>query len=155
MILNTDENISGDKMLAPTEMLASTETLASTKCWRQQNTRVDKVLASTKYLGRQNVGVDRNLASTKCWCMRGSISLLFGLADSTAADFSQTSLMFSCVSQIVFIPPHAVAKYAVASGRPAFMGGLSPALTKYWLLPIFHWFSPNYSSQYLCSQASY
>jgi hypothetical protein len=60
--------------------------------------------------------------------MRGSIFLVFGLAESTAADFSQTSLMFSYVSQKVLIPPHAVTKCAVATGRPAFMGGLSPAL---------------------------
>jgi hypothetical protein len=57
-----------------------------------------------------------------------SIYLLFGSAESTAADFSQTSLMFSCVSQMVLIPPHAIAKCALASVRPAFMGGLSPAL---------------------------
>jgi hypothetical protein len=64
--------------------------------------------------------------------MRGCISLLFGPAESTAADFSQTSLMFSYVSQKVLIPPHAVAKCAVATCCPAFMGGLSPAL--YWLI---------------------
>ncbi len=29
---------------------------------------------------------------------------------------------------MVLISPHAIAKCAVASGRPAFMGGLSPAL---------------------------
>ncbi len=56
---------------------------------------------------------------------------LFGLAESTASGFSQTSLMFSYVSQKVLIPPHGVAKCAVATG-PAFMGGLSPAL--YWLI---------------------
>ncbi len=36
--------------------------------------------------------------------------------------------MISYVSQEVLIPSHAVAKCGVASGRPAFMGGLSPAL---------------------------
>jgi hypothetical protein len=36
--------------------------------------------------------------------------------------------MFSYVSQKVLIPPHAVTKCAVAAGRPAFMGELSPAL---------------------------
>jgi hypothetical protein len=64
--------------------------------------------------------------------MRRSISLLFGLAESTAADFSQTSLMISYVSQKVLIPLHAVPKCGVASGCPAFMGGLSPA--PYWLV---------------------
>ncbi len=64
--------------------------------------------------------------------MRGSISLLFGSAESTAADFSQTLLMISYISQKVLIPPRAVAKCAVVPGRPAFMGGLSLAL--YWLI---------------------
>jgi hypothetical protein len=52
----------------------------------------------------------------------------FGPAESAAADFSQTLLMFSYFSQKVLIPPRAVAKCAVAAGCPAFMGGLSPAL---------------------------
>ncbi len=119
--------------------------MALTKCWRQQNVGVDKMLPSTKYSRRQNVGVDKilawtklsrqqksrvnkDLASTKCWRMCGSISLLFGSAESTADDFSKTSLMISYVSQKVLIPPHAVAKCVIASGRPAFKGGLSPAL---------------------------
>jgi hypothetical protein len=36
--------------------------------------------------------------------------------------------MFSYFSQKVLIPLRAVAKYAVAAGCPAFMGGLSHAL---------------------------
>jgi hypothetical protein len=37
--------------------------------------------------------------------------------------------MLSFVSQtVLLIPQHAVAKCGVACGRPAFMGGLSPAL---------------------------
>ncbi len=63
--------------------------------------------------------VGRNLPLTKCWSMRGSISLLFGPAESTAADFSQTLLKFSYVSQKVLIPPHAVAKCAVAVASSA------------------------------------
>jgi hypothetical protein len=59
--------------------------------------------------------------------MCGSISLLFG-SEFTAADFSQTLLMISNVSQKLLIPPHAVAKCVVATGQPAFMSGLSPAL---------------------------
>ena len=74
----------------------------------------------TKYSCRQKSRVDKDLASTKCWRMRGSISLLFGSAESTAADFSQTSLMISYLSQKVLIPPLAVAKCAVVSGRLAF-----------------------------------
>jgi hypothetical protein len=104
----------GDKILASTEMFVSTE-----------NIDVDKLLALTKFSRRQKSRIDKNLASTKCWRMRRSISLLFGLAESTAADFSQTSLMISYISQKVLIPPHAVAKCAFASGRPAFMRTLS------------------------------
>jgi hypothetical protein len=50
---------------------------------------------------------------------------MFGSAESTAADFSQTSLKISYVSLMVLIPLHAVAK--CASGRPALMGCPSPA----------------------------
>jgi hypothetical protein len=88
---------------------------------------VDKILTLTKFSSRQNSRVDKNLASTKFWRRRRRISILFGSAESTAADFSQTSLMISYVSQKVLIPSHAVPKCGVASGCPAFMGGLSPA----------------------------
>ncbi len=91
--------------------------LASTKYLRRQNVGVDKILASTKYSCRQNVGA---CVETSPYC--------FGLAESTAADFSQTSLMFSFFSRKVLIPPRAVPKCAVATGRPAFMDGLSTAL---------------------------
>jgi len=131
---------------------------------------VDKILVSTKCCRRQNTRINKNFASTKCWSMRGSISLLFGPAESTAADLSQTSLMFSYVSQKVLIPPHAVAKSAVAIGRPAFMGRLSPPLYRL-IVPAHHAenltnihvdkilapakISPNYSSLNICSQVSY
>jgi hypothetical protein len=69
--------------------------------------------------------------------MSVSISFLLGPAASTTADFSQTSLIFSYVSQKVLIPPHAVAKCAVATGDPAFMGGLSPALYRL-IVPAHH-----------------
>ena len=36
--------------------------------------------------------------------------------------------MFSYFSQMVLIPPRALTKCAVAAGRPALMGELSPAL---------------------------
>jgi hypothetical protein len=68
------------------------------------------------------------LASTKSWRRYRRILLLFGSAESTAADFSQTSLKISYVSLMVLLSFHAVAKCGVASGRPAFMGGLSPVL---------------------------
>ena len=101
------QNIGSAKILALTEMFAATE-MEATKILRRQNSHVDKILLSTKY-----------------WCRCRRISLLFCLAESTAADFSQTSLMISYVSQKVLILPHAVAKCAVVPGRPAFMGGLS------------------------------
>jgi hypothetical protein len=100
--------------------------LASTKYSLGQNVGVDKTLASTKCWRRQNTHVDKILVSTKCWRRNRKIPLLFGSAESTAADFSQTSLKISYVSRMVLIPLHAVAKCGVASGRPAFMGGLSP-----------------------------
>ncbi len=77
------------------------------------------------------------LASTKSWRRRRRIPLLFGSAESAAADFSQTSLKISYVSQMVLIPVHAVAKCGVASGGPAFMGGLSPVLYQL-IVPVRH-----------------
>jgi hypothetical protein len=112
--------------------------------WRRQNSSGEKFssrqksgvnqnLTSTKILRQPNLAptkscVNKNLASTKCWRRRRRIHLLFGSAESTAADFSQTSMKISFVSQMVLIPLRAVAKCGVASGRPAFIGGLSPAL---------------------------
>ncbi len=89
--------------------------LASTKCWRRQNVGVDKILVSTKCSRRQSAGAEVTPHH-------------YGPAESAAADFSQTLLMFSYFSQKMLIPPHAVAKCAVASGRPAFMDEHSPAL---------------------------
>jgi hypothetical protein len=77
------------------------------------------------------------LALTKSWHRRRRIPLLFGSAESTAADFSQTSLKISYVSLMVLIPLHAVAKCGVASGRPAFMGGLSLVLYRL-IVPAHH-----------------
>jgi hypothetical protein len=111
-----------------TEFIGVKKMLVSTKYRRLQNTGVDKMLASTKYGRRQNPGVDKILARTKCWRRRRRIPLLFGSAESTAADFSKTSLKISYVSWMVSLSLHAVAKCGVASGRPAFMGGLSPVL---------------------------
>jgi hypothetical protein len=75
--------------------------------------------------------------------------------------------MISYFSLKVLIPSHAVPKWGVASGCPAFMGGLSPApfrlvvpashaenVTNFGIDKIlvpdkisrFHLFSPNYSS---------
>jgi hypothetical protein len=124
--------------LAPTEIFVSTEItgvdkiLASTKYSHGQKVGVDKILASTKCWRQKNTHVDKILVLTKCWRRNRMIPLLFGLAEFTAADFSQTLLKISYVSKMVLIPLHAVTKCGVASGRPAFMGGLSPAL--YWLI---------------------
>ncbi len=133
-------------------------------------------MARKKYWCRQNVGADKKFASTKCWrqqnvgaCAEAS-PYCFGPAESAAADFSQTSLMFSYFSQKVLIPPRVVDKCAIAAGRTAFMGGLSPALYRL-IVPARHTVNvtnigvdkisapakilPNYSSLNLCSQASY
>jgi hypothetical protein len=110
--------------LVPTEIIGVDKILASTKMLRQQKCCVDKISHP------QKSPVDKSLAPTKISRRRRRrrIPLLFGSAESTAADFSQTSLKISFVSQMVLIPPHAVAKCGVASGCPAFMDGLSSAL---------------------------
>jgi hypothetical protein len=120
------------RILAPTKYwcrqnVGVNKMFASTKCWRPQTIHVDKILASTKYWRRQNLGADKNVGA----CAEAS-PYCFGPAESAAADFSQTSLMFSDFSQKVLIPPRAVTKCAVAAGHPAVMGALSPAL--YWLM---------------------
>jgi hypothetical protein len=152
--------------------------LAPTKYWRQQNIGIDKILALTKYWRQQNIAVNKILLSTESTCRQKvgacveASPYCFGLAESATADFSQALLMFSYFSLKMLISPHAVTKCAVAAGRPASLGGLSPALyrrvparhaenvtnmapTKYRRPPIFHKFLPNYSSHYLCSQVSY
>jgi hypothetical protein len=82
--------------------------LALTTYWHQQNTRVDKMLALTKCLRQQNTRVN------KCTCAEAT-PYCFGPAESTAADFSQTTLMFSYFSQKVLIPPRAVTKLPLAT----------------------------------------
>jgi hypothetical protein len=108
--------------------------LAASKHWRRQNIGVDKTLALTKYWSQQNPGVDKILASTECrhrqnvGAFAEASPYCFGQAKFAAADFSQTSLMFSSFSLKMLCSPRAVTKCAVAAGHPAFMGGLSPAL---------------------------
>jgi hypothetical protein len=111
--------------------------LASTKYWRQQNVGFNKILTLTKCWRRQNIGVEKISVSTKSWRRRRMIPLLFGSAESTPTDFSQTSLKISYVSLMVLIPMHAVAKCGVASGHPAFLGGLSAVLYRL-ILPACH-----------------
>jgi hypothetical protein len=127
--IGADRNVCVDRKYMLQQKIGVDKMLASTKCWHQENTRIDKILPSTKFLRQQSSHVDKNLASTKCWHRRRSISLLFGSAESTAADFSQTMLMISYVSQKVLIPPHAVAKCGFVSGHPAFMGNSLPHCT--------------------------
>ncbi len=151
----------------------------------RQNIGVDKILASTKSWRRQNVGVDKIWASTKIlastkkvaqaerWRGCSRISLLLGSTESAAADFSQAPLKISYFSLMVLFSMHAVVKWGIASSCPVFMGDSLPyctgllyrpaklkmsktlAPTKYRCPPKIHWFSPNYSSLYFCSQASY
>jgi hypothetical protein len=103
----------------------------------RQNIGVDKILALAKYRPRQNPGINKILVSTKSWRRRRRIPLLFGSAESTAADFSQTSLKISYVSLMVLLSLHAVTKCGVASGCPAFMGGLSSVLYRL-IVPACH-----------------
>jgi hypothetical protein len=108
--------------------LAPTKYTLLQNYWRRQNLGVNKILVSTKYGRGQNLGVDKKLAQTKCCHRSRRIPLLFGSAESTAADFSQTSLKISYVSLMVLLSLPAVVKCGAASSRPAFMGGLSPVL---------------------------
>jgi len=78
--------------------------------YRPAMLKTSQILAPTKISRQQNVGADAEGCPS---------------AESTAADFSQTSLKISFVSQMVLIPLHAVDKCGIASGRPAFMGRLS------------------------------
>jgi hypothetical protein len=73
------------------------------------------MLVSKKHMRQQNVGACAE-ASPYCFCQ----------AKSAVTGFSQTSLMFSFLKMLS--SPHAITKCGVAAGRPAFMGGLFPAL---------------------------
>jgi hypothetical protein len=77
------QNIGADKILA-SQNIGADKILVLTKYWRQQNVGVDKILALTESRHRQKVG---KCAAASPYC--------FGPAKSAAADFSQTSLMFS------------------------------------------------------------
>jgi hypothetical protein len=104
--------------------IGADKTLPATKYWRRQNIGkisatteikgVDKILALTKSWCRQNLGVNKKLAQTKCWRRRRRIPLLLGSAESTAADFSPTSLKISYVSLMVLLSLHAVSKCGIA-----------------------------------------
>jgi hypothetical protein len=132
--------------------LAPTKYTHRQNYWRRQKIGSDKILASTKYWCQLNLGIDKKLVQTNCWRKCRSIPLLFGSAETTAVDFSQTSLKISYVSLMVLLSLHAVVKCGVASSRPAFMGGLSAVLyrpamlktsqilapTKYRRLPKIH-----------------
>ncbi len=131
--LNKIKNIGGDKILTPTKhwrrqnigadkIYASTKLLASTKSWRRQNIGLDKIRASTKSWRRQEAGADKMLAQTQ------KNPLTVCSAESTAVDFSQTSLKISYISLMVLLSLPAVVKCGVSSSRPAFMGGLSLVL---------------------------
>ncbi len=113
------------------------KTLALTICWCRRNIGMDKMFASKKYLHRKNIRADKILALTKFWRRQNlgvkkacaeAFPYCFGPAESVAADFSQTSLMFSYFSLKMLISPRAVTKCAVAAGRLAFMCRLFPAL---------------------------
>jgi hypothetical protein len=114
--------------------IGTDQILVSTKCWSRQNTPVDKMLASNKYSRRQNVGVDKILVSTK-YSLGQNPRIDKNLASPYCLAWQspqQLTSLISYVSKKVLIPPHAVAKCVVATGRPAFIGGLSPAL--YWFI---------------------
>jgi hypothetical protein len=97
------------------------------KIWRRRRT-IKTNLKSKDFREKRKIIIEKKLAQTKCWRRRRRIPLLFGSAESTAADFSQTQLKISYISLMVLLALHAVVKCVNASCRPAFMGGLSPVL---------------------------
>jgi hypothetical protein len=96
------------------------------KIWRRRRA-IKTDLKSKDFREKRKIIINKKLAQTKCWRRRRRIPLLFGSAESTAADFSQTPLI-SYISPMVLLALHAVVKCVIASCRPAFMGGLSPVL---------------------------
>jgi hypothetical protein len=107
------QNIGGDKILA------------LTKYWRSQNIGggkifapteiidVDKIPTSTKFPSQQNFRVKQNKTKSRCQQNVGADAEESPYCLSTASDFSQTSLKSSCVSLMVLISLHAVAKCGV------------------------------------------
>jgi hypothetical protein len=99
--------------------------LASTKNSRRQNLGIDKRLAST------NLGVNKILASTKSWRQQNTcVNKILASAqeESTAAEFSQTSLKISFFLLMVLFSPYVVAMCDASSAHSAFMDGFSPVL---------------------------
>jgi hypothetical protein len=112
----------------------------STKFRRRQNSGVDKDLVLTKFRRKQNsvektppltksqhwqnFGTDNIQVLIKCLHRRRRIPFLFSLAESTAADFSQTLLKitYEYVSLMVLILACCRQVWLLLSGRPAFMG---------------------------------
>ncbi len=124
-----------------------------TKCRRWQNIGANKIFALTKYLPWQNICINKISASTKYWCRQNLV------VDKMLGGRISSLFWPNRVRSSWLLP-----KCAVAAGLPAFMGRLSPAL--YRLICTGppcrnvtnigdNKISPNYSSQYLCSQASY
>ncbi len=158
------------------------------KYWRRQN------IALTKYNHWQNISIDKKFALLKYWCRRNIVvhkilvstnykpkqiiyksseesSYCFGLAKSTVAGSSLTSLVFSTEDVVSSSCSHWVTGYSLpadlygqtssAMSRPCCTGPPCQKVTKYWCqqknlrLPKFHRFSTTFSSQYLCSEVSY
>ncbi len=109
--------------------------------------------------------------STKCWRMRRSISLLFWpdkvrssslLLDYTDVLLLEDIVLSTCSYQVCCCRwPSCFYGWTLSPTLPAYL--YRPAMqktsqilasTKVRCPPRFHWFSPNYSSQYFCSQAS-
>jgi hypothetical protein len=67
-------------------------------------------LALPKYWRRQNIGVNKYWRRLNIGACAEASPYCFGPAESAAADFSQTSLMFSYFSLKVLFSPGAVAQ---------------------------------------------
>jgi hypothetical protein len=126
--------------------------------WRWQNIGVDKILALTKFWHQQNVGADAEgspyylarqspqlLTSPRpCWRSPTSPWWCWSLCMQSP---SEALLLAALLLWADYLPYCTGLLY-----RPAMLKmSQILALTKYWCPPKIHWFSPNYSSFYICS----
>ncbi len=157
-------------MFASTEITGVDKILASTKSSRQKKSPVNKNLASTKSSRRQKSCVDKNLAATNVgadteespYCLaQQSPQQLTSPRPCWRSLTSPRKCWFPLMQSAVLA---LAAPLLWADSLPYRTGLLyRPAMqkksqilaqTKYWCPPKFHWFSPNYTSLYICSQES-
>ncbi len=146
----------------PTEIIGVDKILAPTKFSHQQNSHVDKILVLTKISPQQNVGADAE-GSPNCLAWQSPQQLTSPRLCWRSLSSPRWCWSLCMQSPSVALPLNALLLWADSllhcTGllyRPA-MQKMSQILapTKYWHPLKIHWFSPSYSSLYICSQVSY